>query len=92
MKRIYNDIPLQSVLFGLGGNQRVIIRDWDNGQALLWKECDWAKDQHKVAFDGNAGDLCGYQFFKINHAKYHGMEVTEDGTLVFDICTAFEQY
>ena len=90
-KRIYNDIPLESILYGLKGNQRIIVRDWETVDKMHYRDT-WGKDGYKVAIDGDACVLCGYKYFKINHAKYHGMEVTEDGTLVFDISTAYEQY
>ena len=91
MKRIYNDIPLLSILFGIGGGQRIRIRDWENVNAMHFKDT-WGKGKYKVAFEGKASDCGGYKHCKYTHAKYYGMEVAEDGTLVFDICTAFERY
>lgn len=91
MKRIYNDIPLASILYGIRGDQRILIRDWESVNAMHFRTTH-GKDKYKVAFEGEEKDFHFWQYSKLKASKYYGMEVMEDGTLVFDISTAYEQY
>ena len=91
MKRIYNDIPIQSILYGIRGNQRILVRDWESIDAMLFRDT-WGKGQYDVAYEGEAMDFYGWNYSKVKASKCHGMEVADSGVLVFDICTAYEQY
>ena len=91
MKRIYNDIPRASILYGIRGDQRILIRDWESVNAMHFRTTH-GKGKYTVAFEGEEKDFHCWQYSKEKASKYYGMEVAEDGTLVFDICTAYEQY
>ena len=50
MKRIYNDIPLASILYGIRGNPRILIRDWESVNAMHSRDTH-GKGKYSVAFD-----------------------------------------
>ena len=85
MKRIYNDIPLASILFVIPGYIRVTVHDmtysdirWHREEANPVKTWDhMAKDSYKMpsVFD---------------HAKVYHIEVPEENHIVFYICTQAE--
>ena len=87
MKRIYNDIPLRSVLYLIGGNQRIKVRNYHTQNDLLWNT-----DKYTCEFDGLAKDFYGYRYSVIEKAKVHRIDVLDDGSILFSISTAFEQF
>lgn len=85
MKRIYNDIAVASVLYTIGGLQRVKIIDYPTQY-----DC-FNRQNGTVVFDGLEKDLYCYQMAKYTEAKVYGTRI-EDDALVFDVFTRFEEY
>lgn len=87
MKRIYNDIPLQSILFLVPGTTKIIVEDytkfspWEMDYAPVYTWEGKAYDAHKIPD-------------KYLRAKAQGVELSPDdpGTIVFKVSTEFEQY
>ena len=86
MKRIPNKTAVRTICYGITGNQHIAIYDYDN-------EYDSAFERNgKLVCDGKLIDLTNnYRFAKWFDSEYHGMSV-EEGTIVFHICTAGEEY
>ena len=85
MKRLYNNVPLQSVLYTVGGLQKIKIVDIDS---IRWK--DYAN--RVVIYEGLEKDFLycnfdafGLSHYKVEYASVHGIDV-EDEVLVFTIC------
>lgn len=85
MKRIANDVAVISVLYTISGLQNVKIVDYQTQY-----DCDYSKNGNTV-FNGLVKDLYGYEKSKYTHAKIQGIRI-ENGTIVFDVFTKFEQY
>lgn len=88
MKRIYNDIPLQSILYIVPGTTKIVIEDYTksalfdpHGGTPVYKWEGKAYDAHKIPD-------------KYLRAKAQGVELSPDdpGTIVFKVSTEFEQY
>ena len=85
MKRIYNDIPVESILYTIGGLQRVKIIDYPTQY-----DCSNCKNG-TVVFDGLVKDTYGYKLAKYTEAKVYETRI-EDDALVFDVFTKYEEY
>lgn len=87
MKRIYNDIPLASVLYVIPGDVRITVHDmtysdirWNRESAKPIKTWDTlAKDSYKLPT-------------KFDRAKVYHIETPEANHIVFYICTQSEIY
>lgn len=84
MKRIYNDIPLQSVLYLVGGLQEIEIRDYKNSYEVMMK------GEHKIVYAGLFRDARLSMNYKIEHAKVRGIDAVGD-KLIFAISTAMDE-
>lgn len=90
MKRIYNDIPLQSILYLVHGTTKIIVEDytrsalfspWERNIGPVDRWEGKAYDQHKIP----------YKFLR---AKAQGIELSpiDPETIIFKVSTEFEQY
>lgn len=85
MKRIMNDVAIQTICYTIGGNQKIRIIDYP-GTYQLSKGIDGA-----IQYDGFVKNLYSYKYDKYSRAKVH--EITLDGdTIVFSVVTRFEEY
>ena len=86
MKKIYNKIPLASVLFTLGGFNKIRVVDYTDRSYR--QGGDSAK---RVVFEG----LCKDAYRKLGYiherAELLGMDLIGD-TIQFEICTSYEIY
>lgn len=87
MKRIYNDIPLGSVLFLIGGNQKIKVKNYKTPSDWQWKT-----ENYKIEYEGFAKDMGGYHYNVIQRSKLYGIETLDNGSIQFTICNAFEQF
>lgn len=78
MKRVYNDIPLQSVLFCVSGNQKIRVLDGYD-------------DMTECVFNGLYKDAHSYQYERIMRSKLHGMWIDDD-VIVFRINTERDEF
>ena len=85
MKRIANNVAVATVLYTISGLQAVKIIDYPTQY-----DCSICKNG-EVVFDGLEKDLLGYKMIKYTHAKVEGIRI-ENGTIVFDVCTKYEEY
>lgn len=85
MKRIYESIPLRSVLYLIGGLQEIEVRDYESKNAWLWRT-----DNYKVVFKGQVKDTHSKLSDKQDRAKVYGIDI-EDGVIRFSICTKYEE-
>lgn len=85
MKRIYNSVPLQSVLYTVGGLQKIRIIDHDDDA--------YCTDAGHVVFEGLEKDFrwCISGYYKAAYATLRGIDIDED-TICFSISTKYEQY
>jgi len=84
MKRIYNKIPLSSVLYLISGAQEIVVYDVDN---TAWKEYA----DKRIVYSGLVSNFYSYTTYTIGRSEVHGIDV-EDGKLVFTICTKYDEY
>lgn len=90
MKRIYENIPLQSVLYCISGLQKIRIEDRTSNR--------YPYGDSVVLFDGRLNDFNHTDFFneisryKVEHTTVQGIEADRDGKMIFTICTTWEQY
>ena len=89
MKRIYNNIPLQSVLYLINGTKNIRIID---------RKDRMYEETGKVIYEGSYNNMKKVDFYnqgltehKVEYATVHGIEAEGD-TLVFIISTRFEEY
>ena len=87
MKHIYNDIPLQSILYVIPGFVELQVEDWKE-QELFWMP-EGAKPV-KV-WEGLAKDYHNMPT-RFRYSKIRHMETTKTGKVVFRISTQFERY
>lgn len=86
MKRIPNKTAVVTVCYGINGLQNIAIYDYENEYDLMHKR------NGKLVCDGKLIDLMfNYRFSKYFDSEYHGMRI-EDGTIVFDVFTRYEEY
>lgn len=90
MKRIYNDIPLQSILYLVPGTTKIIVEDYTKKDLFS----PWEMNCTPVyTWEGKACDAHKIPD-KYLRAKAQGVEIcpaTLD-TLIFKVSTEFEQY
>ena len=67
------------------GTQKIKILDFENSYDLS------AEQNGKVVFEGSEKDFIGWQYAKYRESELWGTRLEED-TIVFKICTKFEQY
>ena len=90
MKRIMNDVAVQTVCYTISGNQKIRIIDYETDY-----DCTFRKNG-KVVFDGvlyngSGDDLSNWKYTKYMESKVHGISLDGD-TIVFDVFTKFESY
>lgn len=87
MKRIYESIPLASVLYHVGGLEKIRVIDYDHYLNRYLPD-----NVSEIVFEGkyNDGRKLLDQNRKYTHAELH--ELTVDGdTLVLGICTRLDR-
>lgn len=87
MKRIYNDIPLASILYLVPGNIRLTIND------MKYSDIRWNRENAEPV---NTWDGMAKESYKMSsrfeYSKVYHIEVPEENHLVFYISTQAEQY
>ena len=88
MKRIYENIPLQSILYVVPGTAKIVIEDYTR-QGILWEN----SNKPVYTWEGKVCETTKLPY-KYSRAKvYHVSTHPEDpGTLLFKVSTEFEQY
>jgi hypothetical protein len=81
MKRTMNNVALETVLFTVGGLQKIKVLD---------RESDWDENP-KVVYEGLFKDFRGYRFAKEMRSQIHRTDVEND-CLVFTLQTKYEEY
>lgn len=86
MKRIYNDIPLASILYLIPGYIRITVKD------MTYSDLRWNRDAEPVkTWDGMAKDSYNLPS-RFDYAKVYHIETPEENHIVFYISTQSEQY
>ena len=86
MKRTYNDVALETILFVMSGKYRIIVEDYDH-EALRWRA-----DKPPVGtWEGAANDFSKMPW-KYQRAKVYEVIPVNETTIKFKISTQFEQY
>lgn len=86
MKRIPNKTAIMTICFGINTIQEIAIYDYESGFDMMHRK------NGKLVCKGKLGDLMyDYRLSKYFESEYHSM-VIEDGTIVFNIFTKYEQY
>lgn len=85
MKRIYNDMPLQTLLYVVGGLEKIRIIDYANSYEAMME------GKHSIVYEGLMKDSSRALLRKHDYAKVRGIYV-KDGVLEIGICTFYEQY
>ena len=101
MKRIANDVAIQTILYFMRGDQRIRVVDYSN-EHEMWRDetPDWSVG--KAVFDGRACDMGSIvrgtrEQYLASRSKCRGMKAwvdpnTGNNIIIFQICTTFEQY
>lgn len=87
MKRIYEDIPVRSVLYVTSPFQPLHIYDFENEYELS-KGTD--SEKYKVVYVGTVGDSSLLPL-KIDRAKIRGIDIV-GGVMRISICTRKDEY
>lgn len=87
MKKLYNKVPLQSVLYFIPGNTRIIIEDYLRVSVI------WDNAKPETTWEGLAANAHNLPY-KYTYAAVWGMKISPENpnTLVFRISTEFEDY
>jgi len=96
MKRIYENIPVQSVLYEISGLQRVVIRNFPNQDSMYYFSNRDSAD-YGISFDGMMKDfrIIDYGMNRVAHAKVRGISIGKGeyaGAIVIDICLLQDRY
>ena len=90
MKRIANNVAVQTILYTINPQTKVKIVDYENTYDLSNRQ------NGKEKFFGKAFNLIGaYKLYRETEATLHGTNVEMiDGepVIVFSVCTKFEEY
>lgn len=90
MKRIMNDVAVQTVCYTISGKQKIRIVDYENEY-----DCTFRKNGKVVfdgvLYDGSGDDLHNWKYIKYRESKVHGISLDVD-TIVFDVFTKYEEY
>lgn len=87
MKRIANDVALATILYFVGGLQKIKVIDLDRKTRYSYNYINRNCGEGKVIFDGMLKDKRYDTFdYKHEHAKIVGIE-TDGDVLVLYICT-----
>lgn len=96
MKRIWNDVPLQSLLYTVPGDTLIRIKDIKHHPAFVDKN---NPDNYTVVYEGEAKGFSGSQYWKAGASKIVDTEIITsaygNGTgvwLVLSICTSEDTY
>jgi len=101
MKRIANDVAIQTILYFMRGDQRIRVVDYSN-EYEMWRDetPDWSVG--KVVYDGRACDINSIvrgttEQYRATRSKCRGLKAwidpeTGDNVLIFQVCMTFEQY
>lgn len=88
MKRIYENVPLTTVLYTVSGWQKVMIWDYANPYGV------GNNGQRTLIYDGLVKDWWGdflNRSNKVERAKVHEIKAIDD-MLCISICTAHDEY
>ena len=85
MKRIPTKIAVESICYHINGFQRIAIYDYENIYDL------WNHENGTLKCEGAFGDIKTLDYWKLFASEVHGI-TAEDDTIIFHICTNFEQY
>ena len=90
MKRISNDVSVQTICYVIGGNQHIKIVDYDNDYTMSQ---DNNGTQGTVVYDGLLKDSYrdSYKLVKYFRSKCHGI-IIENNNIIFQVFTKYEQY
>ena len=86
MKRIYNDIPLASILYVIPGNIRITVQDMKGSDIRYNRE----NAEPLKTVDCMARDSYTKMPTKFDYAKVYHIEAPEENHLVFYISTEME--
>ena len=92
MKRIANDVALETILYGVSGLQKIMVVDYPNMDALCADKTEDCSDAFLV-FSGEAKDLTYYT--KARRCAVKGIKtIVVDGyaIIIFQICSQWEQF
>ena len=81
MKRTYNNVALETVLFTISGLQKIRVQD----RETVYDE------NPKVIFNGKACDFYSYRYAREKRSMVHQIEIDKD-VLVFTLQTKYEEY
>ena len=84
MKRIYNDIPLASVLYTVGGLQKLRLIDANNEHEAI-------NDVGETVFEGDVKDAHKVLHWKYEYAKVRGIKAVGD-VLQITLYTKYEAF
>ena len=89
MKRTYNNVALETILFTIPGNVKIIVEDWEEGK-IHWT--DVPENNPVSVWEGLVKDfkMSGGNW-KQSRSKVYHTEIRGDAIL-FRISTQFEEY
>lgn len=85
MKKIMNDVAVQTICYVVNGLQKIRIVDYENTY-----NCTFDRNG-VVVCEGLLKDFLDYKYCKYFEAKCYGLGLDGD-TMVFSIITKFEDY
>ena len=101
MKRIANDVAIQSMLYFVKGSQRVRVVDYSNKHDM-WRDETPNWSNGTIVYDGKASEMGSIvrgtmKQYLASRSKCRGMKpwidpITGENVILFQICTMFEQY
>ena len=91
LKRIYERIPLASVMYNISGNQKIRIVDFTDVQMYNWYFNNESKVPFDEAFYGEYKDAPTGFFWKYEHCEVRGIKANNDMLTIY-ICSAKDNY
>lgn len=85
MKRVANDVAVQTICYTIGGFTKIRIVDYHSDWDLFRKE------NGEIVFEGEASNFYGWKYHKISRSKVRDTSIDGD-TIVFAIATVFDEY
>ena len=93
MKRIANNVALQTVLYSVSGLQRIRVLDYKTTRAYLNRE--YVPTTSELVFDGLVKDIIGYHYTRALRSAVYSIDVDViggDPVITFCIATDSEDF
>lgn len=86
MKRIANNVAVQTVLYTIKPDQKVKVVEYSN-----YFDCDKGRNGTTL-YEGAAGGLCGYEYVKATHRVVRLIRTEQEAGEIVVVFVVFPEY